>query len=131
MSGRRREGSRGPPGRALGLVLSLVSSALVLALVGCVAALLYPVLKELRGLRAKGADGTEQRMLGFWSVSALSLVVAGLCSASSWILTHLDSAHCRPRPHSSPQDSDGARLGYGMAVLNGAMAMVTVMWSLS
>ncbi|KAJ0062420.1 hypothetical protein NL108_011028 [Boleophthalmus pectinirostris] len=125
----RRESSR--PG-LVGLVLSVLSSTVVLAVVGCVCALLYPVLKELRQLRGKREDGTEQKMLGFWSILVISLVVAGVCAASSWILTHLDSSHnSRTRPHGSPQDSDGVGLDYGMAALNGVMAMVTVIWSLS
>ncbi|KAJ0009409.1 hypothetical protein NQD34_001111 [Periophthalmus magnuspinnatus] len=115
----------------VGFVLSVLSAAVVLAVLGCVCGLLYPILKELRALRVKGEDGTEQKMLGFWSVLVISLLVASLCSASSWILMHLDSAHSRTRPHISPHDSDRVRLDYGMAALNGVMAMVTVIWGLS
>ncbi|CAL1597701.1 unnamed protein product [Knipowitschia caucasica] len=117
-----REGSRS------GLVpwlLSVLCSAAVMALLGCVCALLYPVLKELRELTVRGEDGAEQKMLGLWSVLVISVGVASLCSASSWVLTHLDSAH------SSTQDRDEAGLGRGMAALNGVMAMATVVWSLS
>lgn len=124
----RAESSR--PG-VVGLVLSVLSSALVLAAVGCVCALIYPVLKELRELTVKGEDGTEQRMLGFWSILALSLVVACLCSAFSFCLTHLDSTYSKTHPQGPPPDSDRALLDYGMAVLNGVMAMFTVIWSLS
>uniref|UniRef100_A0A8C6WSV0 ADP-ribosylation factor-like protein 6-interacting protein 6 n=1 Tax=Neogobius melanostomus TaxID=47308 RepID=A0A8C6WSV0_9GOBI len=124
----RTESSR--PG-VLGLGLSALCSAVVLAAVGCVCALIYPVLKELRELRVRGQDGTEQRMLGFWSILALSLVVTCLCSTCSLFLTHLDSAHSMTRPQGLPQNSNGARLDYGMAVLNGVMAMFTVIWSLT
>lgn len=124
----RTESSR--PG-VVSLVLSVLSSAVVLAAVGCVCALIYPVLKELRDLRVKGEDGTEQRMLGFWSILVLALVVAFLCSASSLCLIHLDSAHSRTSPPRPAQDRNGQHLDYGMAVLNGVMAMFTVIWGLT
>lgn len=115
----------------VGLVLSVLSSVVVLAAVGCVCALIYPVLKELKDVRVKAEDGTEQRMLGFWSILALALVVAFLCSASSLCLIHLDSVHFRTRTPGPPHNSTSARLDYGMAVLNGVMAMFTVIWSLT
>uniref|UniRef100_A0A3P9BJ90 Uncharacterized protein n=1 Tax=Maylandia zebra TaxID=106582 RepID=A0A3P9BJ90_9CICH len=35
-------------------------------------ALIYPILKELRAERVTGEDGTEEKMLGFWSLLVLS-----------------------------------------------------------
>uniref|UniRef100_A0A3B4B0G2 Uncharacterized protein n=1 Tax=Periophthalmus magnuspinnatus TaxID=409849 RepID=A0A3B4B0G2_9GOBI len=106
----------------VGFVLSVLSAAVVLAVLGCVCGLLYPILKGKKKIKISCP-------VGFWSVLVISLLVASLCSASSWILMHLDSAHSRTRPHISPHDR--VRLDYGMAALNGVMAMVTVIWGLS
>uniref|UniRef100_A0A8C6U0Z1 Uncharacterized protein n=1 Tax=Neogobius melanostomus TaxID=47308 RepID=A0A8C6U0Z1_9GOBI len=79
--------------------------------------------------------GHVTNAVSFWSILALSLVVTCLCSTCSLFLTHLDSAHSMTRPQGLPQNrcfhSNGARLDYGMAVLNGVMAMFTVIWSLT
>lgn len=115
----------------LRFVLSVLCSALALAAVGCVCALFYPVIKELRALRVKADDGTEQRMLGFWSILLLSLAAACLCSTSSWLLTHLNSSPSRTTSMGPFQNSDSVWLDYGVAVLNGFMAMITVSWSLT
>uniref|UniRef100_A0A3P8NWD8 Uncharacterized protein n=1 Tax=Astatotilapia calliptera TaxID=8154 RepID=A0A3P8NWD8_ASTCA len=52
-------------------------------------ALLHPILKELRAERVTGEDGTEEKMLGFWSLLVLS--VGCICCVFSWMLTYLDS----------------------------------------
>lgn len=123
--------SETPTPGLFGLVLSVLCSAVVLTAVGCVCALIYPVLKELRESRVKGEDGSDQRMLGFWSILFLALVIACVCFTSSLFLIHLDSAHFRTRPPGSAQVSVREQLDYMMAVLNGVMAMFTVIWSLT
>ncbi|KAL6115571.1 arl6ip6 [Pungitius sinensis] len=110
-----------------GVVLSVLGSTLAVAAVGFFCALIYPILRELR------ADWTEDRMLGFWSILVLSLLVGCICCVFSCALTCLDSypitmvtpAHLRDL---SEQD---VHLGYGVAVVNGLMAMLTVIWSLT
>uniref|UniRef100_A0A3P9DHV6 Uncharacterized protein n=1 Tax=Maylandia zebra TaxID=106582 RepID=A0A3P9DHV6_9CICH len=54
-------------------------------------ALIYPILKELRAERVTGEDGTEEKMLGFWSLLVLSVLVGCICCVFSWMLTYLDS----------------------------------------
>ncbi|XP_040037591.1 ADP-ribosylation factor-like protein 6-interacting protein 6 [Gasterosteus aculeatus] len=110
-----------------GVALSVLGSALVVVAGGFFCALVYPILRELK------ADWTEDRMLGFWSILALSLLVGCICCVLSCTLTCLDSyptttvtpAHLRAL---SDQD---VHLGYGVAVVNGLMAMLTVIWSLT
>ncbi|XP_030009675.1 ADP-ribosylation factor-like protein 6-interacting protein 6 [Sphaeramia orbicularis] len=119
-------------------LVSVVGSAVAVAAVGCFCALLYPILKELRAERVRGQDGTEQRILGFWSILVLSLLVGYICCVLWWTLAYLDSY--RPGSgfqnpltltHFRDSSGHGFHLDYGMAVLNGVMATLTVIWSLT
>lgn len=115
-------------------VLSVLSSVVVAIAVGCLCALLYPILRELRVERVIGPDGTEERMLGFWSILILSVIVGCIISFFSWILTYLDSDQpgMVSLTHTHFRDLFGPsfHLDYGAAVLNGAMALLTIIWSL-
>ncbi|XP_074520899.1 ADP-ribosylation factor-like protein 6-interacting protein 6 [Halichoeres trimaculatus] len=86
-------GSRTGPRQWSVTVLSVFGSAAAVAAVGCFCALVYPILKELRAERVRGEDGTEQRMLGFWSISVLSVLAGCICCIFSWTLTYMDSHH--------------------------------------
>lgn len=117
---------------------AVVLSATAVAAMGCVCALLYPVLKELRAVRVTAEDGAEQRMLGFWSILALSALVGIICCIFSWTLSYLDSgqpgrAFPSPLTPLSCRDEPAhvVHMSYGIAALNGVMAMLTVIWSLT
>ncbi|KAM9327962.1 ADP-ribosylation factor-like protein 6-interacting protein 6 [Pholidichthys leucotaenia] len=118
-------------------VLSVLSSAAVMTAVGFCCALLYPIIKELRTERVRAEDGTEERMLGFWSILVLSVLVGCVCFIFSWTLTYLDSYQpgmvfpTLSLPNFSDASGNGLHLSYGVAVLIGLMSMLTVMWSLS
>ncbi|XP_068165400.1 ADP-ribosylation factor-like protein 6-interacting protein 6 [Antennarius striatus] len=116
------------PRRWCSSVLSVVGSAVVVTAAGCFCALLYPVLKELRTERVRGPDGMEQRMLGFWSVLVLSVMVGCICCVFSWTLTYLD--HRCAASVFTLRERSGMSLGCGLAVLNGLMGLLTVIWSL-
>ncbi|XP_034029314.1 ADP-ribosylation factor-like protein 6-interacting protein 6 isoform X1 [Thalassophryne amazonica] len=73
------------------VVLSALCSAVSVAAVGSVAAFLYPILRDLRAERVTRQDGTEVRMLGFWSIMVVSLSAGCVCSIFSWIIIYLDS----------------------------------------
>ncbi|XP_029308042.1 ADP-ribosylation factor-like protein 6-interacting protein 6 [Cottoperca gobio] len=120
------------------VVLSVLGSAAAVSAVGCVCALIYPILKELRAERVKGEDGTEERMLGFWSILVLSVLVGCICCVFSWTLTYLDSYQPimelgTPLSLANFRDVSGYgfHMSYGVAVLNGIMSMLTVVWSLT
>ncbi|XP_068560767.1 ADP-ribosylation factor-like protein 6-interacting protein 6 [Cebidichthys violaceus] len=116
------------------VVLSVLGSAVAVATVGCVCALIYPILKELRAERVTAADWTEQSVLGFWSILVLSVSVGCICCVFSWTLTYLDSyqpAVESPLVHWRDVSDHGLHMGYGVAVLNGIMALLTVIWSLT
>ncbi|KAM4538319.1 ADP-ribosylation factor-like protein 6-interacting protein 6 [Fundulus diaphanus] len=131
LSGRPRGGGLAP---WLGVTVSVVGSAAAVAAAGSVCALIYPVLRELRAERQTGGNGTEERILGFWSILVISAIAGCISCIFSWILTYLDS-HQFPSLPSLPDFRDASRHGfnmsYGLAVLNGIMAMLTVIWSLS
>ncbi|XP_008278000.1 ADP-ribosylation factor-like protein 6-interacting protein 6 [Stegastes partitus] len=127
----------GPKPRAA-VVLSVLASAVTVAAVGCFCALVYPIVKELRAERVRGEDGTEQRMLGFWSILVLSVLVGCICCVLSWTFTYLNSYQpgmVFPTLLTLAHFRDGSghdfHMSYGVAVLNGIMAMLTVIWSLS
>ncbi|XP_032361838.1 ADP-ribosylation factor-like protein 6-interacting protein 6 isoform X2 [Etheostoma spectabile] len=73
------------------VVLSVLCSAAAVVAVGCVCALIYPILKELRAERVRGEDGTEERMMGFWSILVLSVLLGCISCVFSWTLTYLNS----------------------------------------
>ncbi|GAA6216198.1 ADP-ribosylation factor-like protein 6-interacting protein 6 [Lates japonicus] len=126
--------SRNGPKRWSVVVLSVLGSAVAAAAVGCFCAFVYPILKELRAGRVRGEDGTEERILGFWSILVLSVLVGCICCISSWTLTYLDSYQpgmVFPTPLALAQFSRGFHMTYGVVVLNGIMAMLTVIWSLT
>ncbi|XP_029942247.1 ADP-ribosylation factor-like protein 6-interacting protein 6 [Salarias fasciatus] len=119
-------------------LLSALASAAVVSAAGVFCAFCYIILKDLRADRVRREDGTEERMLGFWSILVLSVLAGCICCSLSCILTYLDSygpdgasptswspTHCR--------DVSGQEcyVSYGVALLNGIMAMLTVVWSLS
>ncbi|KAM9835876.1 ADP-ribosylation factor-like protein 6-interacting protein 6 [Aulostomus maculatus] len=115
------------------VVLSVLVSLAAAAAVGCLCALLYPVLTELREETVRGVDGTEERMLGFWSVFVLSVFAGSICCVFSWTLTNLNLYH-QSVPTLlmlSHRDVSGFHLDYSVAVLNGIMAMLTVIWNLT
>ncbi|XP_034465986.1 ADP-ribosylation factor-like protein 6-interacting protein 6 [Hippoglossus hippoglossus] len=120
------------------VALSVLGSAACVSAVGCLCAFIYPILKELRAGRVRGEDGTEERILGFWSILVLSVVVGCICSVFSWTLTYLDSyqpgtGFLSPLSLAPLRDESGHgfQVGYGAVGLNGIMAMLTVFWILT
>ncbi|CAB1413338.1 unnamed protein product [Pleuronectes platessa] len=120
------------------VALSVLGSSVCVSAVGCLCAFIYPILKELRAGRVRGEDGTAERILGFWSILVLSVVVGCICCVFSWTLTYLDSyqpgkGFLSPLSLAHSRDEPGHRfqVGYGAVVLNGIMAMLTVFWILT
>ncbi|XP_026219376.1 ADP-ribosylation factor-like protein 6-interacting protein 6 [Anabas testudineus] len=120
------------------VVLSVLLSAVAALVVGCFCALTYPIIRELRSQRVRGENGAEEKMLSFWSITVLSVLVGCICSIFSWTLTYFDSYQpgmVFPTQLVTAPFRDGSgsgfHMGYGVAVLNGIMAMLTVIWSLS
>ncbi|XP_040888071.1 ADP-ribosylation factor-like protein 6-interacting protein 6 [Toxotes jaculatrix] len=120
------------------VALSVLGSCIFVSAVGCLCAFIYPILKELRAGRVRGEDGAEERMLGFWSILVLSVLAGCICCVFSWTLTYLDSYQpgmgfptLLDLVHSRDVSGHGFHMGYGVVLLNGIMAMITVIWSLT
>ncbi|XP_077569855.1 ADP-ribosylation factor-like protein 6-interacting protein 6 [Stigmatopora nigra] len=119
------------------VVMSIVVSALVVVGVGLVCALVDPVLQELRTGGVKEENGTEAKMLGFWSILVLSVFAGVSCCSFSLILTYLNSY----KPGIAPptifsllyrnKNNPDLLLNYTVAVLNGFMATLAVIWNLT
>ncbi|CAK6976538.1 Hypothetical predicted protein [Scomber scombrus] len=129
---------RNGPGPWPGVALSVLASSAAVAAVGGFSALLYPILTELRAERVRGEDGTDERLLGFWSILVLSVLAGCICCIFSWTLTYLDSYQpgmglptLLTLSYLRDLSAHGFHMCYGVAVLNGIMAMLTVIWSLT
>ncbi|XP_071320793.1 ADP-ribosylation factor-like protein 6-interacting protein 6 isoform X2 [Trachinotus anak] len=112
--------ARSGPRRWSVVGLSVLGSAVSVAAVGCFCALVYPILK------------------GFWSILVLSVAAGCVCCVSSWTLTYLDAFQpgmvfptLLDLAHFRDVSGRDFHMGYGVVVLNGIMAMLTVIWSLT
>ncbi|XP_042302992.1 ADP-ribosylation factor-like protein 6-interacting protein 6 isoform X4 [Sceloporus undulatus] len=124
---------RGPRSRAWAVLCCLLAVALVafLLALGCL------VLKDLRYEKVR-ADGTvETSILGFWSLLVLSLIAGLSCCSFSWTVTYFDSFEpgmFPPTPLSPARfkrmTGHSFHMGYSMAILNGIVAALTVLWCL-
>ncbi|KAI5613554.1 ADP-ribosylation factor-like protein 6-interacting protein 6 [Silurus asotus] len=72
-------------------VCSMLCCLVVASFIAILCSFLYIILKELRAERLTTEDGTEVRLLGFWSMLVLSSLAGVLCCSFSWTLTYFDS----------------------------------------
>ncbi|XP_039613363.1 ADP-ribosylation factor-like protein 6-interacting protein 6 [Erpetoichthys calabaricus] len=93
--------------------------------------------QDLRSEKERGEDGTEINILGFWGLLVLSLTAGLTCCSFSWTLTYFDSFEpgmFPPTPLSPSRfkkmTGHSFHMGYSMAILNGIMAALTVIWCL-
>ncbi|XP_010884429.1 ADP-ribosylation factor-like protein 6-interacting protein 6 [Esox lucius] len=119
-------------------ILSVLGSVAVVSIFGFLCAFLYLILEELRTERVIQKDGSEVRLLGFWSILVMSLTAGICCCAFTWTMTYFDSFEpgtFPPTPLSPGHLRRGSghsfHAGYSVAVLNGIAAAVTVVWSLT
>ncbi|XP_061081626.1 ADP-ribosylation factor-like protein 6-interacting protein 6 [Conger conger] len=94
--------------------------------------------QELRSETLTTEDGSEIKLLGFWSLLILSTVAGVSCCSFSWTLTYFDSFEpgmFPPTPLSPARHrkmtGHSFHIGYSMAILNGLVAALTVVWCLS
>ncbi|KAG1942289.1 ADP-ribosylation factor-like protein 6-interacting protein [Pimephales promelas] len=72
-------------------IFSVLCSIVIVSFIAVLISFLYIVLKDLRAERITIEDGSEVRLLGFWSILVLSSVAGVLCCSFSWTLTYFDS----------------------------------------
>nr|XP_056717152.1 ADP-ribosylation factor-like protein 6-interacting protein 6 [Euleptes europaea] len=121
------------PSRACSVLcclLAVCSLAFLLA-VACL------VLKDLQFEKGKTDESIETNLLGFWSLLILALVSGLSCCSFSWTVTYFDSFEpgmFPPTPLSPARfrrmTGHSFHVGYSMAILNGVVAALTVVWCL-
>ncbi|XP_060633065.2 ADP-ribosylation factor-like protein 6-interacting protein 6 [Anolis sagrei] len=111
-------------------LLAVTFLAFLLAL-GCL------VLRDLRYEKARAEDTVETSILGFWTLLVLSLMAGLSCCSFSWTVTYFDSFEpgmFPPTPLSPARfkrmTGHSFHMGYSMAILNGIVAALTVVWCL-
>ncbi|XP_016418910.1 ADP-ribosylation factor-like protein 6-interacting protein 6 [Sinocyclocheilus rhinocerous] len=119
-------------------LVAVLCSVVVVSFIAVLISFLYIVLKDLRTERITIEDGSEVRLLGFWSILVLSSVAGILCCSFSWTLTYFDSFEpgmFPPTPLSSARlkrmTGHSFHMGYSMAILNGIVAALTLIWYLT
>ncbi|XP_050969325.1 ADP-ribosylation factor-like protein 6-interacting protein 6 [Labeo rohita] len=119
-------------------IASVLCSVVIVSFIAVLISFLYIVLKDLRVERITTEDGSEVRLLGFWSILVLSSVAGVLCCSFSWTLTYFDSFEpgmFPPTPLSSARlkrmTGHSFHMGYSMAILNGIVAALTLIWYLT
>ncbi|KAK1166062.1 ADP-ribosylation factor-like protein 6-interacting protein 6 isoform X1 [Acipenser oxyrinchus oxyrinchus] len=118
-------------------LFSMLCCIVILSVVAFLLAFVYVFLKDLRSEKDKNEDGTEINILGFWSLLVLSLSAGLTCCSFSWTLTYFDSFEpgmFPPTPLSPARfrklTGHSFHIGYSMAILNGIMAALTLIWCL-
>ncbi|XP_072539810.1 ADP-ribosylation factor-like protein 6-interacting protein 6 [Salminus brasiliensis] len=119
-------------------ICSMLCCIFVFSFIAVLVSFLYIILKDLRAERITTDDGAEVRLLGFWSMLVLSSVAGVLCCSFSWTLTYFDSFEpgmFPPTPLSPAKlrkmTGHSFHMGYSMAILNGIVAALTVIWYLT
>ncbi|XP_062852904.1 ADP-ribosylation factor-like protein 6-interacting protein 6 [Trichomycterus rosablanca] len=119
-------------------ICSMLCCLIILSVIAVLVSLLYMILKDLRAERITTDDGAEVGLLGFWTMLVLSSVAGVLCCSFSWTLTYFDSFEpgmFPPTPLSPARfrqkTGHSFHLGYSMAILNGIVAALAVIWCLS
>ncbi|XP_074857956.1 ADP-ribosylation factor-like protein 6-interacting protein 6 [Carettochelys insculpta] len=121
------------PARACSVLCCLlaVSALAFLLAIACL------VLKDLRSEKEKNEDGVETGLLGFWGLFILALTTGLSCCSFSWTVTYFDSFEpgmFPPTPLSPARfkrlTGHSFHMGYSMAILNGIVAALTIVWCL-
>ncbi|XP_034986216.1 ADP-ribosylation factor-like protein 6-interacting protein 6 [Zootoca vivipara] len=121
------------PSRAFSVLCCLLAVSL-LAFLLAIACL---VLRDLRSEKGKTDENIETSILGFWSLLVLSLMSGLSCCSFSWTLTYFDSFEpgmFPPTPLSPARfkrmTGHSFHMGYSMAILNGIVAALALVWCL-
>ncbi|XP_048835782.1 ADP-ribosylation factor-like protein 6-interacting protein 6 isoform X2 [Brienomyrus brachyistius] len=119
-------------------ILSILCSILIFFVIAFFLSLFYVILKDLRTEKMTADDGSEIKLLGFWSLLVLSAIAGVSCCSFSWTLTYFDSFEpgmFPPTPLSPARlrkmTGHSFHMGYSMAILNGIAAALTVFWCLA
>lgn len=119
-------------------ICSVLCCIVIVTVIAVLLAICYLILKDLRSEKEKNEDGIEVGVFGFWTLLVLAVVAGFSCCMFSWTVTYFDSFEpgmFPPTPLSPARfrklTGHSFHIGYTMAILNGIMAALTVVWSLS
>ncbi|KAM5151567.1 ADP-ribosylation factor-like protein 6-interacting protein 6 [Mantella aurantiaca] len=117
-------------------LFSMFCCLVVVTILAVLLVLLYMVLQDMR-YGKESEEEVKTSMLGFWSLLVLSLVGGLSCCSFSWTVTYFDSFEpgmFPPTPLSPARfrkmTGHSFHVGYTMAILNGIVAALTVLWCL-
>ncbi|XP_044158741.1 ADP-ribosylation factor-like protein 6-interacting protein 6 isoform X2 [Bufo gargarizans] len=117
-------------------LLSMVCSLVVVSILSVLFAILYMVVQDMQTGKVS-EDGLKTSLLGCWSLLILSLLAGLSCCSFSWTVTYFDSFEpgmFPPTPLSPARfrrmTGHSFHMGYTMAILNGIVAALTVLWCL-
>ncbi|KAG9471791.1 hypothetical protein GDO78_022747, partial [Eleutherodactylus coqui] len=117
-------------------LLSMVCCLVVVSILAVLFVVLYIVIQDMQ-IAKVNEDGVKTSLLGFWSLLVLSLFAGLSCCSFSWTVTYFDSFEpgmFPPTPLSPARfkrmTGHSFHMGYTMAILNGIVAALTVLWCL-
>ncbi|KAM4626085.1 ADP-ribosylation factor-like protein 6-interacting protein 6 isoform 1-T2 [Discoglossus pictus] len=118
-------------------VFSMVCCLVIVCILAILLVLLYLIMKDVRSEKEFQEDGVKMSVFGFWSLLVLSIIAGLSCCSFSWTVTYFDSFEpgmFPPTPLSPARfrkmTGHSFHMGYSMAILNGIVAALTVLWCL-
>ncbi|XP_077129060.1 ADP-ribosylation factor-like protein 6-interacting protein 6 [Ranitomeya variabilis] len=117
-------------------LLSMVCCLVIVSILALLFVVLYIVVQDMQTGKVN-EDGVKASLLGFWSLLVLSVLAGLSCCSFSWTVTYFDSFEpgmFPPTPLSPARfrkmTGHSFHMGYTMAILNGVVAALTVLWCL-
>ncbi|KAM9305670.1 ADP-ribosylation factor-like protein 6-interacting protein 6 [Gastrophryne carolinensis] len=117
-------------------LFSMFCCLVIVSILAVLLVVLYIVLQEVHQGKVN-EDGVKTSLLGFWVLLVLSFVAGVGCCSFSWTVTYFDSFEpgmFPPTPLSPARfrkmTGHSFHMGYTMAILNGVVAALTVLWCL-
>ncbi|XP_063284671.1 ADP-ribosylation factor-like protein 6-interacting protein 6 [Pelobates fuscus] len=118
-------------------LFSMLCCLVVVCILAVMLTVIYLMMDDMKSGRGVNEDGVKTSILGFWGLFVLSVIVGLSCCSFSWTVTYFDSFEpgmFPPTPLSPARfrkmTGHSFHMGYTMAILNGIVAALTVIWCL-
>uniref|UniRef100_A0A8C5PRQ9 ARF like GTPase 6 interacting protein 6 n=1 Tax=Leptobrachium leishanense TaxID=445787 RepID=A0A8C5PRQ9_9ANUR len=118
-------------------VFSMLCCLLIVCILAVLLTVFYLMMDDMKSGREVNENGVKTSILGFWGLFVLSFIVGLSCCSFSWTVTYFDSFEpgmFPPTPLSPARfrkmTGHSFHIGYTMAILNGIVAALTVIWCL-
>ncbi|XP_053554282.1 ADP-ribosylation factor-like protein 6-interacting protein 6 [Bombina bombina] len=118
-------------------VFSMLCCLVIVCFLAFLLAFLYLIVQDTQATKEFNEDDVKTSIFGFWSLLVLSLIAGLSCCSFSWTVTYFDSFEpgmFPPTPLSPARfrkmTGHSFHMGYTMAILNGVVAALTVVWCL-